>query len=272
MLKRGIAASLLSLASVAGAFDVTDDPSVAARPPNPHAAYIVGDPSFGFEPHDLPIPLREGRYEKVGFGFEIDEQGRIQNCAVTKSSGNSEVDALTCRLASERAHYNPATDAKGHPIRSRGSRTISWSAFVYGQDMATCAVAAASDRDQIAIMRWLYSAITTTPQLEDLVSVLPAKLEALRKEATAVFQRVIFEDCRPQAVAALKYGDMSTLMEGFQAMGMAAGRKMMLNPQAMVTLQAKESLFDPVKLGALAKDAGVSFSDVSAFPSTARGR
>ena len=48
--------------------------------------------------------------------FTVGVNGRPSKCRVVKSSGNSDIDATTCRLIEQRFRYNPARNKAGHPI------------------------------------------------------------------------------------------------------------------------------------------------------------
>jgi protein TonB len=68
-------------------------------------------------PSDYPRGLREnGIGGRVEFVFTVGPNGRVTRCAVTRSSGVPELDALTCRLVQQRFRYRPSTDRFGRPI------------------------------------------------------------------------------------------------------------------------------------------------------------
>ncbi len=48
--------------------------------------------------------------------FVVAPNGRVSECAVTRSSGSGELDATTCRLIMRRFRYRPARDAQGRAI------------------------------------------------------------------------------------------------------------------------------------------------------------
>lgn len=48
----------------------------------------------------------------------VGTDGRVTNCRVTRSSGNAEIDATTCRLIERRFRYEPARDRSGRPVAS----------------------------------------------------------------------------------------------------------------------------------------------------------
>jgi periplasmic protein TonB len=48
--------------------------------------------------------------------FTVGTDGRASNCRVVKSSGNTDIDATTCRLIEQRFRYEPARNKAGQPI------------------------------------------------------------------------------------------------------------------------------------------------------------
>jgi protein TonB len=63
-----------------------------------------------------PAAFRAGIGGHVEFRFTVGVTGRVTACAITRSSGNAELDAATCRLVIQRFRYRPSTDARGRPI------------------------------------------------------------------------------------------------------------------------------------------------------------
>ncbi|MEO5809168.1 MAG: energy transducer TonB [Sphingomicrobium sp.] len=67
-------------------------------------------------PSDYPkAALKAGIGGRVEFRFTVAASGRVSNCAITRSSGNAELDATTCRVIIQRFRYRPSTDAAGRP-------------------------------------------------------------------------------------------------------------------------------------------------------------
>lgn len=58
--------------------------------------------------------------------FTILPNGRVQNCRITRSSGDPELDATTCRLITQRFRFKPATNSSGDAIRSEYGWRQSW--------------------------------------------------------------------------------------------------------------------------------------------------
>lgn len=77
---------------------------------------------------DLPPELVDqdlGGSVEVKYAVEPD--GSVDDCRVTRSSGNRLLDQTTCRLIEQRFRYRPSYDADGQAVRSYIVETHSWS-------------------------------------------------------------------------------------------------------------------------------------------------
>ncbi len=91
------------------------------------AAGARGDPRNWITNDDYPPrALRDEAEGTVSISWDINEQGRVENCRVTGSSGNSDLDEAACSLITRRGRYTPALDQGGKPIRSSSSRKVVW--------------------------------------------------------------------------------------------------------------------------------------------------
>ena len=59
------------------------------------------------------IPDLRGGDGIMRFTLLVNEEGRVEECAVNTSTGSRELDAKTCRTLQKRARFKPATDANG---------------------------------------------------------------------------------------------------------------------------------------------------------------
>ncbi|WP_183956314.1 energy transducer TonB [Sphingobium fontiphilum] len=107
---------------------------VAAPPPPPPPAPTVskaagakGNPANWVSADDYPpSALRQEAQGTTAISWDINEQGRVENCRVTSSSGNAALDDAACKAITRRGRYTPAVDQNGNPIRSSSSRRIVW--------------------------------------------------------------------------------------------------------------------------------------------------
>lgn len=68
---------------------------------------------------DYPARTRGLRLGKsVIVVLTVGTDGRVHGCRIHQSSPDAEADAITCRLATERFRFRPATDRAGNPISS----------------------------------------------------------------------------------------------------------------------------------------------------------
>ncbi|AKM11562.1 hypothetical protein AB433_05380 [Croceicoccus naphthovorans] len=66
------------------------------------------------------VEQRDGAYVIVH--FTVTAGGRATGCRVARSSGNAEVDRITCQLVEQRFRYRPAIDGNGNPT----SEKVGW--------------------------------------------------------------------------------------------------------------------------------------------------
>jgi protein TonB len=78
---------------------------------------------------DADYPDAAMRGEEQGttrFRLTVGPDGRVQQCAVTGSSGSSSLDATTCRLMKSRARFTPARDSSGGTTGDTVNSSIRW--------------------------------------------------------------------------------------------------------------------------------------------------
>ncbi|HET8750554.1 MAG TPA: energy transducer TonB [Sphingomicrobium sp.] len=63
--------------------------------------------------HLAATGLRRGR---VGVTIKVETDGRASNCRVARSSGDTSIDALMCRLTLRYVRFDPARDPAGRPV------------------------------------------------------------------------------------------------------------------------------------------------------------
>lgn len=86
---------------------------------------ILLKPLFG--PEDVPMRLVEPNVlQTVGIALTTTPDGKVQGCAIEKSSGNAKLDAYTCRIASRRARFQAPTHADGSPAYLVYRTDIDW--------------------------------------------------------------------------------------------------------------------------------------------------
>lgn len=68
---------------------------------------------------DYPRETRDLRIDgQVTVALTIGTDGRVRGCRIARASRDPQADAITCRLATERFRFRPATDAAGNPVET----------------------------------------------------------------------------------------------------------------------------------------------------------
>ena len=105
-------------------------PAPPAPPPPPtvsKAAGARGNPANWITNDDYPSSaIRDEAEGTVAIAWEINTEGRVENCHVTSSSGNRALDDAACNLITRRGRYTAALDQAGNPMRSTDRRRVVW--------------------------------------------------------------------------------------------------------------------------------------------------
>jgi len=82
---------------------------------------------------DYPKGSREARLgDHVVIALTVGTDGRVKGCRVQRPSRDPEADRITCRLATERFRFRPATDRTGEPVEAVYGWQQRW--FVPGEN------------------------------------------------------------------------------------------------------------------------------------------
>ncbi|WP_235302795.1 energy transducer TonB [Sphingopyxis sp. MWB1] len=73
-----------------------------------------------------PLASRAKVGGDVEVRFTVQPDGRVTGCRVSRSSGDTAIDATTCRLIEQRFRFRPATNNRGEAIASPYGWRQSW--------------------------------------------------------------------------------------------------------------------------------------------------
>lgn len=102
-------------------------PVAPAAPRVSQRAGLKGNPGqfFGADNYP-PAAIRAGAQGRVVASLTVGADGRVSACTVTSSSGNSDLDSTTCRIARSRVRFTPARDDSGAPMQSTYTLPVRW--------------------------------------------------------------------------------------------------------------------------------------------------
>lgn len=103
-------------------------PAPVAAPTVSKAAGPKGNPADWITNDDYPSDALSAEASgTTRIRWDIGTNGRVENCTVTSSSGNSSLDRAACSALTRRGRYSPALDQSGQPIRVVGqTRNVRW--------------------------------------------------------------------------------------------------------------------------------------------------
>lgn len=93
----------------------------------PRGARPRNDPLGWLSTDDYPRrPLVDGLEGTAAYRLIIATSGRVSACEVTRSTGNSQLDAATCKFIERRARFEPATDETGARVVGSYTGSVRW--------------------------------------------------------------------------------------------------------------------------------------------------
>lgn len=132
------------------------------------------------------------------------------------------------------------------------------SASTYTDDMSKCLVKSATAEDRVALMRWVFLAMASSPTVKSMVNISAEQHSSIEKKAGALIQRLMTVDCRAETIAALKHDGESSIETAFGALGEDATTGLFADPEVDKTLSGLTEGMDLEELGKLFKEAGIS--------------
>ncbi len=104
-----------------------EPPPVLLPPSNPHNPIPMGYADGWVTIADYPAEARKAEQTgNVTASLTVAPTGRVSGCAITLSSGFSQLDAASCRLLSARGQFTPATDEAGNPTAGIWVQRVRW--------------------------------------------------------------------------------------------------------------------------------------------------
>jgi TonB family protein len=101
------------------------DPFAAAKPVGPREPVPVNQAWITGSDYRSSM-ISAGVEGRVGFRLVVNITGRSDSCEIAESSGNPELDQLTCTLVTRRARFRPAIDAEGNEVPGVFEGSVNW--------------------------------------------------------------------------------------------------------------------------------------------------
>jgi hypothetical protein len=127
-------------------------------------------------------------------------------------------------------------------------------AGAYTDDLTKCLVAATSKDDRLALVKWIYAAMSKHPAVSSMTKVSDAEIAAATKVTGQLFTSLLAEKCIAPTKSALKYEGALALQSSFQVLGQVAMTELLGNPSVGQVMAQLDQFLDKKKLEELTKD------------------
>ncbi len=118
----------------------------------------------------------------------------------------------------------------------------------FTDQLSICLVNQTTPADKQELIKWVYVAISSHPELGSL-SNIPKKLgDELNKNVASLFVDLLTSRCRKQAVEAVKYEKNIALQTSFSTLGRVAMQGLMTNPGVANFMGGLDKYIDKEKL------------------------
>jgi hypothetical protein len=102
-------------------------------------------------------------------------------------------------------------------------------ADVFTDDLSRCLISSTDDADKIAVMRWMFGAMSVHPELADLSSTTLSQRTASDISMARLFKRLMMKDCRTEADQLMTVSGESGFEAAFEVLGQSAMITLMNN-------------------------------------------
>ncbi len=130
-------------------------------------------------------------------------------------------------------------------------------AGVFADDLTRCLVAAVKPADNVAMVRWMFSALSANPRIKDLAKVTAEQREQSDSEMARLVDRLLTQECRSQVVQVVKAEGQASISGSFSILGEMAGRQLMSSPETAVSVEGFVKKLDLAKLEQVLAEGGV---------------
>ena len=132
-----------------------------------------------------------------------------------------------------------------------GLMSTAANAGIYGDDMAKCLVSSTTTQDRSVLVKWIFAAAASNPEVKSMVSVTERQRDKLNKSIAKLFERLLTDSCRKETQAAYKYEGKATISSSFNLLGQVAGRELFSDPNVTKSVSGLAQYIDQKKMNDL---------------------
>jgi hypothetical protein len=114
--------------------------------------------------------------------------------------------------------------------------------------LSTCLVQHTSPADRQLLVRWIFAAMASHPDVKDMSAVKPEVARKLNQDTGALFQELVVVRCRAETTAAFAADGQAAINGAFEVLGKVATQGLMGDPKVDAFIGEMAASLDPAKL------------------------
>jgi len=118
----------------------------------------------------------------------------------------------------------------------------------FTDEMSKCLVRSTSEADKTLLIKWIFAAMATHPDVESLSSVTPEMGEQLNKETGKLVMRLLTRSCKTETRQAVEFEGEDTFKASFGVLGQVAMQGLMANGEVSNYFSGFEKHLDAKEL------------------------
>lgn len=124
----------------------------------------------------------------------------------------------------------------------------------YADELSKCISGKLTDADRTALAVWLFEELSAHPALKPLANVTEAQRADASKTVATLVQRLLIDECRPQAAAAFRNEGGGVALRSFWEIGQQSVASLARDPAVAGNMQQIGQYIDTAKLAAAMRD------------------
>lgn len=118
----------------------------------------------------------------------------------------------------------------------------------FTDEMSKCLVRSTSEADKTLLIKWIFAAMATHPDVKSLSGVTPEMGEQLNKETGKLVMRLLTQSCKTETRQAVEFEGEDTFKASFGVLGQVAMQGLMANGEVSNYFSSFEKYLDAQKL------------------------
>lgn len=118
----------------------------------------------------------------------------------------------------------------------------------FTDEMSKCLVRTTTDAEQIQLVKWIYAAISSHPDVQAFSNLSAEDADSLSGEAADIMMALLTERCSTETSQAIRYEGAIALQSSFGVLGQVAMQQLMMDPAVMAYFNSLEAHIDGSKL------------------------